>query len=491
MAVRLGASLVLFLYVVGCSSSDGRDSGPPTSRQDAIVSALADLGASDFSGVVLIASGGEVVVEAMGMSDREAQRPNRADTVFDIQSITKQFTAAAILRLEMDGLLSVDDPVGTYIEGLPEDKAAITLHRLLTHTAGLPEDLGGDYEPIDRRELLDRVGDTPLSSQPGTEYAYSNAGYSVLTAVIEIVSSRSYEAYLHETLFEPAGLTSTGYVLPDFDDRDVAVGYDGTHPVGRPNDQRWAQDGPYWNLRGNGGILTTARDMYRWHQALLGDQILDDAAKAKLYDRHTPEDDGAGTYYGYGWVIESTTEDGRLIAHDGGNDIFFADFLRFLDQEVTIFVATNDASTVDEDLAYDLADTVLRSDQSMLRRARLRELCSIESSGTSTNRPNETKNAPPEKTRRVGDPNTMAPAPRQTASTNAVGGSIAHHPSTPVAGPASCQAGPMARSSGSRPRSASGSTDGVDDSDCLDPLAGRLERARGRLGPTAWASDRS
>lgn len=369
MVIGLGVSLVLLGCVVGCSSSDGGGSVASTGceengtrNREALVSALAELRCSDFSGVVLVAAGGDVVVEAMGFADREAQRPNRADTVFDIQSITKQFTAAAILRLEMDGLLSVDDPVGTYIEGLPEDKAAITLHQLLTHTAGLPEDLGGDYEPIDRRAYLDLVGEAPLSSQPGTEYAYSNAGYSVLAAVIEIVSGRSYEAYLHEALFEPAGLTLTGYVLPDFDDRAVAIGYDGTHPAGRPTDQRWAEDGPYWNLRGNGGILTTAQDMHRWHQALLDDQILDETAIAKLYERHTPEGDGADSYYGYGWILVPTTGDSWLITHDGGNDIFFADFLRYLDQDLTIFVATNDASTVDEDLAYELAEAVLGSD---------------------------------------------------------------------------------------------------------------------------------
>lgn len=359
--VVLGVSLV----VAACSSSGGEDAASASQQergaleQEAFVSALAGLRAGDFSGVVLVASGDDVVVEAMGMSDRGAGRRNRTDTVFDIQSITKQFTAAAILRLEMDGLLSVDDAVGKYIEGLPEDKAAITLHQLLTHTAGLPEDLGGDYEPVGRREYLDRVGEADLVSEPGVEYAYSNVGYSVLAAVIERVSGQPYESYLHEALFEPAGLTSTGYVLPDFDDRAVAIGYDGRHRVGRPNHQRWAEDGPYWNLRGNGGILTTAHDMYLWHQALLDDHILDDAAKARLYGRHTPEGDGSDSFYGYGWILTPTTPDGWLISHDGGNDVFFADFLRFLDHDLTIFVATNNASHVNEDIAYELADAVL------------------------------------------------------------------------------------------------------------------------------------
>jgi CubicO group peptidase (beta-lactamase class C family) len=219
--------------------------------------------------------------------------------------------------------------------------------------------LGADDERVDRDQYLRLVAETPLVRPPGTGYGYSNVGYSLLAAVIEVVTGDSYETYLHDALFEPAGMASTGYVLPDFDPQDVAVGYVGDEAMGRPNEQPWADDGPYWNLRGNGGILSTAEDMYRWHLALLGDDVLDEASKAALYARHTREGPGADSFYGYGWALIPTGNGSWLVTHNGGNGIFFADFLRFLDEDITIFLATNAARRRDEDAAYRLAAAML------------------------------------------------------------------------------------------------------------------------------------
>lgn len=354
----IGSSL---LVVVACWSAPVRSAVSPKGHIDltaAAREALDDLEDGGFQGVALIDVGGEVIAEGMGLADRQAGLANGPSTVFDIGSLTKQFTAAAILRLEMDGVLSVDDRLGEHLDGLPPDKSAITLHQLLTHTAGLPDVLGDDYEPIGRDEFLELVASSPLVREPGGEYEYSNVGYSLLAAVIETVTFGSYEQYLHDALFEPAGMASTGYVIPDFDERDVAVGYDGDEAVGRPNELGWDDDGPFWHLRGNGGILSTAEDMHRWHVALVNEDILDDAAKQEYYARHTREGPGADTFYGYGWAIVPTPFDTWLITHNGGNGIFFADFLRFLDEDVTIFLATNAVRQSDEDAAYALAEAI-------------------------------------------------------------------------------------------------------------------------------------
>jgi CubicO group peptidase (beta-lactamase class C family) len=354
----VGSSL---LVVVACWSAPLRSAVPPdgpTEPAAAVREALDDLEDRGFGGVVLIDIGGEVFTEGMGMADRRAGLANGPSTVFDIGSLTKQFTAAAILRLEMDGVLSVDDTLGDHVTGLPADRSAMTLHQLLTHTAGLPDTLGDDDEPVSRDEYLELVASTPLVRSPGTSYEYSNVGYSLLAAVVEIVTGQSYDQYLRDALFEPAGMLSTGYVLPDFDEHDVAVGYDGDEAVGRPNELGWDDDGPFWHLRGNGGILSTAEDMHRWHVALLGDDILDAAAKEKFYARHTTEGPDADTFYGYGWAIVPTPFDTWLVTHNGGNGIFFADFLRFLDEDVTIFLATNAARDSDEDAAYVLAEAI-------------------------------------------------------------------------------------------------------------------------------------
>ena len=301
LACRLGSLVLLAaLTLPVCSSADDPPAtrSTPTTGQGPgpLAEALADLEAGGFSGVVLVDDGGEGDDEGDGPGRPGAghRRPRRR-RCFDLGSLTKQLTATAILRLEADGLLSVDDPVGRHLDGLTPEQERITLHQLLTHTAGLPEALGDDGDVIDRQGFIDLVAATPLDRPPGQEYAYSNVGYSLLAAVIEVVTGRSYDEHLQEEVLEPAGLTSTGYRLPDLDERDLAVGYDGDRRIGRPTELPWADDGPYWHLRGNGGILSTAEDVHRWHLALLGDRILDDASPARHVHGPHPQGDGADT----------------------------------------------------------------------------------------------------------------------------------------------------------------------------------------------------
>jgi CubicO group peptidase (beta-lactamase class C family) len=276
------------------------------------------------------------------MADREADVPASCDTAYDIQSITKQFTAAAILKLEAMGRLRVTDPISAYLGPVPADKAEITLHHLLTHTAGLTPALGGDYERLSRREMVAGAMESELRSRPGADYRYSNVGYSLLAAIVEQASGMGYEEFLAEHLFAPAGMTETGYVLPNWDPDQVAVEYDARgEPQGRPFDHPWADDGPYWNLRGNGGLLTTARDMFRWHLALRGDDVLDDRAKSKLFEPYVLEQAGGDTRYGYGWVVQRTPAYGRVVWHDGGNVWSFSMYTRLLDEDAMVFWTTN------------------------------------------------------------------------------------------------------------------------------------------------------
>jgi CubicO group peptidase (beta-lactamase class C family) len=248
-----------------------------------------------FSGTVLVAKDGKVVLEkGYGLADRERRIPMAADSVISIGSITKQFTAAAILKLEMQGKLRVEESIGRFFPTAPAEKAAITIHQLLTHTAGLDSDYGpSDYEAVSRDEILRRVFAAPLRSAPGKEHFYSNAGYSLLAAIVEIVAGQSYERFVRENLFEPAGMHATGYKLPKWRDGQVAHGYRDGQDWGTILDKPWAEDGPYWNLRGNGGIHSTAGDMYRWHVALEGEAILSKAAKEKFFKPHVAEGPGA------------------------------------------------------------------------------------------------------------------------------------------------------------------------------------------------------
>jgi CubicO group peptidase (beta-lactamase class C family) len=344
------------------STSTATDPGEGDVEVSAAAEAVAELQRSGFSGVVLVDHGGEVTIDAMGVADREEDVPITESTVFDLGSLTKQLTAAAILRLQEEGRLSVDDPVGRHLDGLTAEQAAITLHQLLTHTAGLPEALGDDGEPIGRQEYIDLVAATPLRRPPGTGYEYSNVGYSLLAAVVEVVTGASYDDHLQRELLEPAGLMTTGYLLPDVDEEDLAVGYDGDRRVGRPTELPWAEDGPYWHLRGNGGILSTAGDVHRWVEALLGGEVLDADSLRLLFTPHTPEGEGADTSYGYGWVVADTPA-GPVLTHNGGNDAFFADLFVFPDADLTVFLATNAVRPEDEEAAATIAEAVLLAEE--------------------------------------------------------------------------------------------------------------------------------
>ncbi|TDD96475.1 class A beta-lactamase-related serine hydrolase [Actinomadura rubrisoli] len=308
--------------------------------------------------------------KGFGLADREKAVPARCDTAYDIMSITKQFTAAAIMKLEMMGELRVSDPIGDHVGPVPPDKRGITLHHLLTHTAGLDDGAGGDdYDPVSRDGMLGIVLKSRLQSAPGAEFHYSNLGYSVLAAIIEKVSGLPYERFLATHLFAPSGMRRTGYVLPRWRPDQIAVEYD-EHgkPQGRPNEHPWAADGPHWFLRGNGGVLSTPRDMFRWHRALEGNAVLSAGAKRKMFKPrvYIGARQGFKLHYGYGWAV--TRGDGsRIVLHDGGNDWGYGDFARYLDHRVMVFWISNYAH---QDGEWNLEDHATELTRGIARHAR-------------------------------------------------------------------------------------------------------------------------
>jgi CubicO group peptidase (beta-lactamase class C family) len=361
------AVLVAAAATLGTAGCGSRRSTPPPAASPATIRGEVGESIDEYlsrtvpagAGLTAIAArGGEIAYgRGFGMADREARVPAGLDTVYDIGSITKQFTASAILTLETAGELTTSDPVARFVS-VSGAHRAMTLHHLLTHTSGLVEQLGDDYAPTSREELLAAMAGSELLWAPGTGYRYSNLGYSVLAAIVETVTGAGYETYLAEHLFGPAGMTGTGYLIPPWDPAQVAVEYDqdGT-PQGRPFDQPWDVDGPYWNLRGNGGILSTARDMFRWHLALQRTDILSTAAKTALFTPHVLEDNGE-THYGYGWVVLSDG-DRALVWHNGGNGRSYAEFLRSVDDGLMVFWVTN---TAHRDGSWDLEDQDLSTE---------------------------------------------------------------------------------------------------------------------------------
>lgn len=297
-------------------------------RLDSYLSRLVPFG---YSGSALVAREGQVILnKGYGLADDATHTLNRSETVQSIGSVTKQFTAAAIMKLEQMGKLSTQDPLTKFFAGVPADKRGITLHHLLTHTAGAIDYTGDDYEKAERDATVRKVLDAPLLFAPGANYTYSNAGYSVLAAVVEIVSGQPYETFVQEHLLAPAGMRWTGYRLPDW--RRVTLAH--AYANGRDNKTNPELEYPTWNVMGNGEILSTTGDLYRWHLALTGDAILNAAEKAKLY---TP----ARNNYAYGWDVEETKH-GKRIEHNGGSDTGTSCvFRRYVDANVVLVLFAN------------------------------------------------------------------------------------------------------------------------------------------------------
>ncbi len=304
--------------------------------------------ANGYSGSVLVALKGEVLLaKGYGQADKQNQTSETANTVFSIGSITKQFTAAAILKLEMQGKLTVQDPITKFFPNVPEDKKAITLDQLLTHTAGFAEALGDDYALIKRDDFVKLALTTPLRSQPGEKYSYSNVGYSLLGIIVELVAKQGYETYLYENILRPAGMERTGYLRPRFAKADLAVGYAGVERWGTALDKPWLPDGPGWHLRANGGLLSTVGDLYRWVQALRSDAVLSPAAIKKFLSAHVQEKPEE-TFYSYGWVVEKTERGTSFIWHNGGNGVTNA-FLGFEPKEgLVVAVSSNTSKKVSD-----------------------------------------------------------------------------------------------------------------------------------------------
>jgi CubicO group peptidase (beta-lactamase class C family) len=327
--------LLIFVLAATQNLDHAVVNGPTATKIDDYLTRLERLG---FSGAIIVGKDGNVILhKAYGYADPAAKTPYTIDTASTVGSITKQFTATAILALEEEGKLSVNDPITKYFKDVPPDKSAITIHQLLTHSAGFPDAIGDDEEATGRDEYIQRAMSRKLLFTPGSGYEYSNTGYSLLAAIIEQVTGATYERYLHDRLFVRAGMEHTGYRIPKW--TKLARGSRNGEIV-PPFEGSWAPDGPYWHLRGNGGIMTIPADMYRWHLALIGDKVLSAASRKKLFTPYVKEGD-APSHYAYGWTIFPLPSGHQLIAHNGGNGIFAADFRRYLDDGIVIFITSN------------------------------------------------------------------------------------------------------------------------------------------------------
>ncbi len=302
----------------------------------------------EFSGTVLIARpGGMQVKKGYGMADYEHEVSNRPNTLFRIASLTKPFTATAVMLLKEQGALKLTDRVSRFLPDYREGKR-FTVRHLLNHTAGVPNiSDSADYQillklPCSRERLIERITERELDFEPGEQYNYSNSGYILLGHIIELVSKQTFGHFLWKNIFEPLQMMSTRLdyahdVLPH-----RASGY-------------WLQDGrlvnaDYMNMEyslSSGGLVSTVEDLFRWDRALYTDRILESSVLEKMF---TP---GLGDY-GLGWASYEVFGR-RVAAHSGGLNGFASHMARFVDDGVCIIILSNFQHAEINRIGYDLA----------------------------------------------------------------------------------------------------------------------------------------
>jgi CubicO group peptidase (beta-lactamase class C family) len=292
-----------------------------------------------FRGSVLIAREGVVLVSrGYGLADRGAGIPNTPETKFRLGSVTKMFTAAAVLLLQEQGKLNVQDAVCDYLADCPPAWQAVTIHHLLTHTSGIPDlTTFPEYPswratPSSPPETLNRFNGRPLDFPSGQAWRYSNSGYIVLGLIIEQAAGQPYEAFLRESIFTPLNMTASGY---DHNLNELAVGY--MRDV----------EADYIDMSipfAAGGLYSTVEDLYRWDQALFNGALLTPDSLSQMFSEHAPIPGPEGLAYGYGWVIGQYSGH-RVFEHRGAIEGFVSLFAHYPDDNVSIILLSNLQST--------------------------------------------------------------------------------------------------------------------------------------------------
>ena len=356
MKIRVSSGAFLAIVVVACCAwlafysrgTSVRDMEKVMKREEG----------RGFSGVVLVERSGKVIFEhAYGFANTEQQLPNTLDTKFRIGSITKTFTAIVIMQLEGQGRLALTDSVCKYIDECPPGWAEIKLHHLLSHSTGIFNYTKVDNiealfaSPQTQAQVLARFIHEPLAFAPGKRFEYSNSNFRLLGLVIEKVTGQTYEAALHERIFEPLGMHDTGISHDWAKTPQAATGYwqsrEGTFGIAPIVDGSWSF--------ADGGIYSTVGDLKKLSDALDRETLLPRATLERMW---TPVHEE----YGYGWSthkISRLTFNRRVVSHGGSLPGFLSQFQRVVDDDLTLVVLTNSARSSPPRVAAELGSIVL------------------------------------------------------------------------------------------------------------------------------------
>lgn len=300
-----------------------------------------------FSGTVLLAKDGEVVLQrAVGVANRDFNAPVNMDTKFNLGSMNKMFTAVAMMQLVENGKVSLEDPIGKYLDDTwcqQQVLDEVQVRHLLTHTSGLGSYFNDTFDKTSRARFRNVADYKPLTRaeslqfQPGTEWRYSNTGMLLAGAVIEKASGMDYFEYIRQNITGPAGMTSTECYELDKVNPNLAVGYvRNTRPDGTVE---YANNIFAHVIRGGpaGGGYSTAPDLLRFDKAMRSGKLVSEASRKQLWAPH-PEVESKN--YGYGFFVAATPA-GRTVGHSGGFTGISSDLTMYLDEGYTMIVMSN------------------------------------------------------------------------------------------------------------------------------------------------------
>ncbi|HEV2328625.1 MAG TPA: serine hydrolase [Verrucomicrobiae bacterium] len=337
----IGATMMTLAMVLAAALPSAAEN--PEDQAEALLNGV--IRTNDPGLAVLVAQHGKILFEkGYGLADRAHHVAVIPQTTFRIGSITKQFTASAILKLQEEGKLSVDDKLSKYIPDFPRGDE-VTLRHLLTHTSGIhsytdePDFMSRVTNATTTESVIEEMKKYPYDFDPGAKWSYDNSGYMLLGYIVEKVSGQSYGDFLRENFFEPLGMIETGVYHARPGPPHEALGYSlGTKGFKRALnwDMSWAG--------GAGALYSTVEDLYRWDEGVFNGRVLDDASlkeaftpvKTKQNQGYYKPDNG----YGFGWMIDRYREL-REISHGGGLQGFSSFLLRVPDAQFTVAILAN------------------------------------------------------------------------------------------------------------------------------------------------------
>jgi CubicO group peptidase (beta-lactamase class C family) len=302
--------------------------------------------------IAVVRNGRLVKAAGYGMANLEVGAKARKDSVYEIGSITKQFTATLVMMLVEEGRVSLDGSIRKYLPDAPGDWSDVTVRHLLTHTSGIRTytELDGFQvrDKLSPKQFIERLAAHPLDFPPGTKQKYNNSGYNLLGFIIESVTGKGYWDVLRERILTPLGMKATrARDLPDVIPNRVS-GY-----VWEKD--RWVnRDGDLTDIYSAGAMVSTALDLAKWDAALRKGKVLKPESLERMWTPHILPD-GTNTHYGFGWGIAE--EEGRtVVSHGGSTSGFSAHIRRERDSGLTVIVLTN---SEEMDVARDIAKAVV------------------------------------------------------------------------------------------------------------------------------------